>query len=71
MKAGSTPLPALWALEESRDLSSDFKALRYYAADQEDCSHFGVIPNGNKTGERPACFLRPNSSWVESEDVST
>lgn len=63
VKAGSTPLPAVWALEESRDFNSDFKAIRYYVADQEDCFPFF----GQEEG--PLCFLRPNFSWEEIENV--
>lgn len=64
MKAGSTPLPAVWALEESHDLSNRFKGVRYYVADQEDCFPlFGV-------DEGPLCLLRPTYSWKEDENVS-
>ena len=63
VKAGSTPLPAVWALEESHDFSSDFKAIRYYVADQEDCFPFFGLEEG------PLCFLRPNFSWEETENV--
>ena len=71
MKAGSTRLPAAWALETSRDIGSDFEAIHYYAADQGDCSaYFGVIPIGGEIDEDPVCLLRTNSSWEESENVS-
>lgn len=59
VKAGLTPLPALWMLEESHDAKGDFKAIRYYAADQEDCSNFSV----------PVCVLKSNGSWKESVNV--
>lgn len=72
VKAGSTPLPAIWALETSRDTGSDFEAIHYYAADQEDCSaFFGAVPiDGREIDEDPVCLLRTNSSWEESENVS-
>lgn len=59
VKAGLTPLPALWMLEEAHDVKSVFKAIRYYAADQEDCSNFSV----------PVCVLMSNGSWEESVNV--
>ena len=59
VKAGLTPLPALWMLEESHDVKSDFEAIRYYVADQEDCSNFSV----------PVCVPKSNGSWEESVNV--
>ena len=71
MKAGSTPLPAIWALETSRDFGISYEPIHYYAADQEDCSaYFGVIPIDSDEDEDPVCLLKSNSSWEESESVS-
>ena len=71
VKAGSTPLPSIWALEESRDFSSGFKTIRYYAAEQEDClTYFGANPVDKESGEDPLCLLRRDISWQENENVS-
>ncbi len=71
MKAGSTPLPAIWALETSRDFGIGFEAIRYYAADQEDClAYFGVIRTDSDEDKDPVCLLKSTSSWEESESVS-
>ncbi len=71
VKAGFTPLPAIWALETSRDFGVGFEAIRYYTADQEDCSaFFGVIPIDSDGDKDPVCLLKAKSSWEERESVS-
>ena len=71
VKAGLTPLPAIWALETSRDSSKSFEPVRYYTADQEDCSaYFGVIPINSDEEKNSVCLLRSDGSWEEIENVS-
>ena len=67
MKAGKTPLPAVWALETTIDVNSDFQGVRYYVKNQEDClKHFGV-----SLSDGPVCHLQSERSWTESKTVST
>ena len=67
MKAGKTPLPAVWALETTLDVNSDFQGVRYYVKNQEDClKHFGV-----SLLDSPVCHLQSERSWTESKTVST
>lgn len=71
VKAGSTPLPAIWALETSRDFGIGFEAIRYYTTDHEDClAYFGVIPIDNDGDKDPVCLFKSSSTWEESESVS-
>ena len=67
VKAGKTPLPAVWALETTLDVNSDFQGVRYYVKNQEDClKHFGV-----SLLDSPVCHLQSERSWTESKIVST
>ena len=67
MKAGKTPLPAVWALETTLVVNSDFQGVRYYVKNQEDClKHFGV-----SLLDSPVCHLQSERSWTESKIVST
>ena len=67
VKAGKTPLPAVWALETTLDVNSDFQGVRYYVKNQEDClKHFGV-----SLLDSPVCHLQSERSWTESKTVST
>ena len=71
MKAGQTPLPAVWALEMRSDVKSDFRGVRYYVANQEDClKHFGVTQFDNDV-DYPVCYSQSERSWTEREDVSS
>ncbi|PFX27901.1 Laminin subunit alpha [Stylophora pistillata] len=67
VKAGKTPLPAVWALETTIDVKSDFQRVHYYVTNPEDClKHFGVrlLDNGL---DNPVCNLQPEGSWTESK----
>lgn len=71
VKAGQTPLPAVWALEMTSDVKSDFRGVRYYVANQEDClKHFGVTRFDNDVDD-PVCHSQSERSWTEREDVSS
>nr|XP_058972202.1 laminin subunit alpha-like isoform X2 [Pocillopora verrucosa] len=63
VKAGKTPLPAVWALETTIDVNSDFQGVRYYVKNQDDClKHFGV-----SLLDSPVCHLQSERSWTESK----